>query len=76
MNLQDGSENFRIISSRSQLKSDWSICNAEINRYIMNFRFLAKSDMNSECTKSADQRSRKLIDSLRFGIRSKVPMLK
>ena len=27
-----GSENFRIISSRSQLKSDWSIHNAGVNR--------------------------------------------
>ena len=34
MNLQGGSQNFRIISSRSQLKSDWSICNAGINRVI------------------------------------------
>ena len=32
MNLEDGSENFRIISSRSQLKSDCSIRNAGINR--------------------------------------------
>ena len=35
MNLH-GSENFRIISSRSQLKSDWSIHNAGINRLSFN----------------------------------------
>ena len=36
MNLQDGSENIRIISSRSQLKSDWSIRNVGINRSVKN----------------------------------------
>ena len=36
LNLQDGSEKtgFRIISSCSQLKSDWSIRNAGINRRV------------------------------------------
>ena len=32
MNLQGGSQKFRIISFRSQLKSDWSIRDAGINR--------------------------------------------
>ena len=32
VNLQGGSQNFKIISSCSQLKSDWSILNAGINR--------------------------------------------
>ena len=39
MNLQDGSENFWIISSRSQLKSDWSIRNAVINRLLFRSQF-------------------------------------